>query len=235
LVPLDGSLSRVVSSTSPGAGTTAQALLDTVGRCHHLVQGLETLRQALSAPLATLADDPRTPQPEDGNLGFLRSTASLAGVVLSDEDDHSGFEPESYVQFLRTLKGTGMAHRTQLHALVPTDNRCTTAGQPGPRFATVARRTGGQVDSICLGNYGPFLDTLLERAGQPQTEFLLSAQPNGPEEMSVHLQGQPVPDTQWSYDAARNAIVFPPAAAPKPGQTLEVRYRSVCLEPAPPP
>ncbi|MGZ3457562.1 MAG: choice-of-anchor D domain-containing protein, partial [Archangium sp.] len=133
LIPVDGHRARAISSTSPTAAQTVQANIDDVGLCHNLVQGLETMRQGLSSPLATSADDPRTPLPNDGNLGFLRPTARLAVVVLSDEDDHSGFEPESYIQFLQALKGTGMAHRTQLYALVPTDNRCTTAGPPGPR------------------------------------------------------------------------------------------------------
>ena len=128
--------------------------------------------------------------PNDGNLGFLRPTARLAVVVVSDEDDHSGFDPESYMQFLQAVKGTGMAHRTQLYALVPTDSRCTTAGGPGPRFSSVAQRTGGAVGSICTGDYGPFLDKLLQRAGEPQADFSLSATPNGTAEMSVRVQGQ---------------------------------------------
>jgi hypothetical protein len=231
LVPVDGRRARAISSTSPTAAATVQANIGEVGLCHNLVQGLETMRQALSSPLATSPDDPRTPLPNDGNLGFLRPTARLAVVVVSDEDDHSGFDPESYVQFLQALKGTGMSHRTQLYALVPTDTRCTTAGGPGPRFSTVARRTGGAVDSICTGNYGPFLDKLIQRADVPQADFTLSATPNGLAEMSVRVQGTRLPDDQWTYDPARNAVIFQPAAVPTPGQTIEVRYRSACMAP----
>ncbi|MCY1081477.1 Ig-like domain-containing protein [Archangium lansingense] len=229
LVPVNGSRARAISSTSATAAATVQANIDEVGLCHNLVQGLETMRQGLSSPLATSPDDPRTPLPNDGNLGFLRATARLAVVVVSDEDDHSGFDPESYVQFLQALKGTGMSHRTQLYALVPTDSRCTTAGGPGPRFSTVAQRTGGAVDSICTGDYGPFLDKLLQRAGQPQADFSLSATPNGTAEMSVRVQGTRLPDDQWTYDSARNAVIFDSAAVPTTGQTIEVRYRSACV------
>jgi hypothetical protein len=233
LVPVDGSRSRAISSAATTAAETVQANIGDVGLCHNLVQGLETMRQALSSPLATSADDPRTPLPNDGNLGFLRSTARLAVVVLSDEDDHSGFDAESYVQFLQAIKGTGMAHRTQLYALVPTDNRCTTAGPPGPRFSTVAQRTNGAVGSICQGDYGSFLDKLLQRADRPQADFALGATPNGTAEMSVRVAGVKLPADQWTYDPAHNAVVFQPAAVPTPGQTIEVRYRSAC--PAPPP
>lgn len=231
LVPVDGRRARAISGTAPTAAATVQANIDDVGLCHNLVQGLETMRQGLSSPLATSADDPRTPLPNDGNLGFLRPTARLAVVVVSDEDDHSGFDPESYVQFLQAVKGTGMAHRTQLYALVPTDEACTTAGKPGPRFATVARRTGGEVASICQGDYGSFLDKLLQRAGGPQADFTLSATPNGTAEMSVRVQGRTLPVDQWTYDVSRNAVVFQPASVPTTGQTIEVRYRSACAMP----
>jgi hypothetical protein len=231
LVPVEGTRPRAISSTSPTAVATVQANLDDVGLCHNLVQGLETMRQALSSPLATSMDDPRTPLPNDGNLGFLRTTARLAVVVVSDEDDHSGFDAESYVQFLQTLKGTGMSHRSQLYALVPTDGRCTTAGNPGPRFSTVARRTGGAVESICRGDYGPFLDKLLQRADGPQADFALSATPNGTEEMSVRVQGRRLAETQWTYNPSRNAVIFQTEAVPKTGQNIEIRYRSACAEP----
>ncbi len=229
LAPVDGRRARAISSTAATAAETVQANIDELGLCHNLVQGLETMRQALSSPLATSADDPRTPLPNDGNLGFLRSTARLAVVVVSDEDDHSGFDPESYIQFLQAVKGTGMSHRTQLYALVPTDSRCTTAGGPGPRFSSVAQRTGGAVASICTGDYGPFLDKLLQRAGEPQADFSLSATPNGTAEMSVRVQGRRLPEDQWVYDPARNAVVFRSAAVPTPGQMIEVRYRSACV------
>ena len=231
LVPADGHRARTVSSASATAAATLQANLDDVGLCHNLVQGLETMRQGLSSPLITSMDDPRTPLPNDGNLGFLRSAARLAVVALADEDDHSGFDPESYVQFLQSIKGTGSAHRSQFYALVPTDTRCTTAGGPGTRFAAVAQATGGAADSICLGDYGGFLDKLLRRAEGLQADFTLTATPNGVDEMSVRVAGTTLGKDQWTYDAKRNAVLFNAGAVPTPGQTLEVRYRSICAAP----
>jgi hypothetical protein len=227
LVPVDGSRERIVSGGATGAAARVQANLE-VGLCHNLVQGLEAARQTLSSPLATSADDPRTPLPNDGNLGFLRPTARLAVVAVADEDDKSGFEVESYVQFFQALKGTGMAHRTQFHALVPMDKRCTTAGDSGARFAEVARRTGGEASSICQGDYSPLLDKLLQRATGLQADFTLSGKPNGTEEMVVRVNGRRVAPELWTYDASRNALVFSPEAVPQTGQSLEVRYRSPC-------
>lgn len=227
LFPVNGARPRAVGSAAANAATLIQQNLD-VGLCHNLVQGLETMRQALSSPLVDNADDVRTSQPNDGNLGFVRAAARMAVVVLSDEDDHSGFAPDSYIQFLHSLKGTGMSHRSQLYALVPTDGRCTTAGDSGERFAAVANSTGGAVDSVCLGDYGAFLNQLIARAGDPQADFPLTAEPTGTAEMSVQVNGVTVDPTKWNYDPARNAVVFHSGAVPRPGEQVQVRYRSVC-------
>ncbi len=233
LVPVDGSRPRVVSSAAADAATTLQANVE-VGLCHNLVQGLETMRQALSSPLVDRLDDPRTPQPNDGNAGLLRETALLDVVVLADEDDHSGFPTDSYSQLLQALKGPGMSHRTRLHALVPTDNRCTTAGGPGERFAAVAGDTGGAVDSVCRSDYGPFLEQIIRHAGDPQADFPLSASPAGTAELTVRVQGRTVDPSLWRYDAARNAVVFRTGAVPRTGEHIQIRYRSVCRNPAAP-
>jgi hypothetical protein len=230
LVPVDGSRSRVVGGTATGAAEAIQRNLD-VGLCHNLVQGLETVRQALSSPLVDSVDDPRTPQPNDGNAGLLRPPARLAVVVVADEDDHSGFATDSYIQFLQALKGPGMSHRSQLYALVPTDRRCTTAGDSGERFSAVARATGGAADSVCLGDYRPFLDQLIRRAGDPQADFPLTATPSPTAEMTVRVQGRVLEPTRWQYDAARNVVVFQPGAVPKTGENIQIRYRSVCQTP----
>jgi len=234
LVPVDGSRARVVSSSAPGAEAALQANVG-VGLCHNLVQGLETIRQALSSPLVDGQDDPRTPQPNDGNAGFVRPAARLAVVVVSDEDDHSGFATSSYIQFLQSIKGPGMAQRSQLYALVPTDGRCSTAGDSAPRFFEVARATGGAVDSVCQSDYQPFLAQLIRRAGDPQADFPLTATPAGTAELTVQVQGQTVDSSSWRYDAARNVLIFEPAAVPRTGENILIRYRSVCQAPPPAP
>ncbi|MBF5044517.1 choice-of-anchor D domain-containing protein [Aggregicoccus sp. 17bor-14] len=232
LFPVDNSRARILSSTNANAATVLQQNLD-VGLCHNLVQGLETMRQALSSPLIDSADDVRTPQPNDGNANFLRAAARAAVVVLADEDDHSGFSTESYVQFIQSLKGTGSSHRSAVYALIPTDGRCTTAGGSAPRFSDVAKRTNGAVESICVGDYGSFLDGIVKRAGGPQADFPLTQVPQSTDEMTVRVAGQLVDRTKWTYDAAKNSVVFAASAIPTSGQVVDIRYRSVC--PAPPP
>jgi hypothetical protein len=184
------------------------------------------MRAALSTPLVDNADDPRTAVPTDGNLGLVRDTARMAVVFLSDEDDHSGFEPESYVQFLRAFKGPDMAQRTQAYAIVPGSGACTTAGPPGPRFATVAKNTGGTTFEICSADYLPLLEGLAVRAAGAQREFRLTSTATGPAEMTVTVDG--ATSSAWRFDAATNSVVFDAAAVPRSGQVVSVRYRSVC-------
>jgi len=233
LFPVDGSRPRVVGNPS-GSAADLQANVE-VGTCHSLVQGLEAMRQALSSPLVDHLDDPRTALPQDGNLGFLRAPARLAVVFLSDEDDHSGFEPVSYIQFLQSLKGPAASQRTNAYALIPTDASCKTAGPPGPRFSQVANSTGGQIRNVCSDDYSGLLEALAQRAEGPQRDFALAQPPLNPTEITVKVEGTPWvqgPGT-WRYDAASNAVVFDAASIPASGQTIEVRYRSVCAAPAP--
>jgi len=233
LFPVDGSRPRVVNNLT-GSAADLQANLG-VGICHNLVQGLEASRQALTSPLVDHADDPRTQLGNDGNLGFLRAPARLAVVYLADEDDHSGFEPISYIQLLQALKGPGSSQRTSAYAIVPTDASCETAGPPGPRFAQVAKSTGGQVLNVCSGDYSGLLDHLAQRAAGAQRDFRLAQTPVDPSGITVKVDGKTLLQGagNWTYDAASNAVVFDEAAVPQSGQAVEVRYRSVCSAPAP--
>ena len=220
LVPVDAVRSRITASPD------VAALNVRVGACHDLVQGLEAMRQALTPPLVNQSDDPRTPQPADGNLGLLRDPARLAVVVLSDEDDHSGFEPESYLQLLSTLKGPGSSQRTRLHAILPFGGGCSTAAPSADRFAEVARGSGGNTLEICSGSYRSLLDSLTAEAVDVQRAFALTHLPSSEGDIEVSVDG--VTSREWRWDPAANAVVFDEAATPAPGQRIRVRYRGVC-------
>ncbi len=225
LVPADGSRARVVPGVTGQVATLQQNVRP--GACHNLVQGLETMRMALSPPLITGADDPRSTLPNDGNLGFLRPSARLAVIFVADEDDNSGFSPDTYIQFLRNLKGPSMSHRVQAWAIVP-DGSCTTAGPSGARFAAVAQGTGGAIASVCSGSYDGLLSQASGRASGPQADFRLSFPVRAAEDITVTVDGQVVPPGEWSYDPATHTVVFAPWAVPSQGQTIEVSYVGDC-------
>lgn len=226
LIPVDGSAPRIVDLTTAGGAAILHQSLQ-AGTCQDLEQGLEAMRLSLSAPLVDHADDPRTPQVNDGNLGFLRGAARLSVVVLADEDDHSGYDPAAYEQFLRSLKGLGGAHRSTFYAIAPKSGSCATAGPSADRFRAVATATGGTVYDICAGDYGPYVDQLAQRGIGDQSIFALSAQPSSAG-VKVMLDGAPANGSDWYYDTSMNAVVFNPGHVPAAGTHIEVDYSSAC-------
>jgi hypothetical protein len=207
----------------PDLGAALQANAE-VGLCAVVEKGFEAVRRALSPPLVNNADDPRTPLAADGNFGFLRDSASLVVVFVGDEDDHSPDAVDTYVQFLRALKGVGQPQRMTIHAIAPDAGGCGTAGGEGLRYAEAVRQTGGSVLSACAANYAPLLRQIAEQSLGPQRSFPLSA-PADPGSIEVHLDGTAL-SSGWNYDAATNAIVFD--TEPAAGAHVEVFYRRTC-------
>ncbi len=221
--PADNSSPRVMSLSTPNL---VQALQNNVqvGQCAHIEQGFEALRRALTAPLVSSVDDPRTALPNDGNAGFLRDEAALAVVFVGDEDDHSPDSVDTYVDWLRTLKGRNQPQRSTIYAIAPTASSCSTAGGTGTRYAEAAARTGGDVLSVCAADYAPLLGQVASKAFSPQDAFPLSGTPESGS-LTVSVNGAPQTGG-WSYDGATNQVVFSPM--PAAGAQIEVTYRGTC-------
>jgi Abnormal spindle-like microcephaly-assoc'd, ASPM-SPD-2-Hydin len=222
--PVDNSRPRILTSGMSDLATLLQQNAD-VGLCAEVEKGLEAARRALTAPLVSSADDPRTPMPGDGNAGLLRDEAALAVVFVGDEDDHSPDEVATYVQALRTLKGVGQPQRLGIWAIAPGQSGCASAGGAGDRYAEAARMTGGDVLSVCEGNYAPLLRQVAERAFSPQDRFPLSTTPN-PASLVVRVDGEERSVADWEYSGTDNSVVF--EQQPAPGARIEVQYQRVC-------
>ncbi|SEU33703.1 choice-of-anchor D domain-containing protein [Stigmatella erecta] len=221
--PVDGSAPRVLTHQMPDLAARLQANAQ-VGQCAAVEQGFEAVRRALSEPLVNSADDPRTPQPNDGNLGFLRDEAALVVVFVGDEDDHSPDSVDTYVRSFQAKKGLYQPQRMSIYAIAPTGSACGTAGGTGLRYSEAAQRTGGEVVSVCAPDYAPLLRNVANKAFSPQDRFPLSVLP---EVGSVVVRINGVPATSgWTYDSASNAVVFSPG--PAPGAKVEVSYRRAC-------
>ncbi len=223
LFPVDNSSPRLLTQATPNLAARLQQNAN-VGQCAQIEQGFEAMRRALSDPLVRSTDDPRTALPNDGNAGFLRDEAALAVVFVGDEDDHSPDAVDTYLRFVRELKGASQPNRAVLFAIAPTENSCSTAGGTGNRYFEAATRTGGEVMDICSADYAPVLRNVANKAFGPQDRFPLSAIPDGTG-FTVRINGAVV-GSGWSYDAGTNSIVFspmPPAAA-----RIEISYRMVC-------
>jgi len=220
--PADNSNIRELTNLTPNLAGELQQNVQ-VGLCAYVEEGLEAMRRALSDPLVSSADDPRTPLPSDGNLGFLREEAALAVVFVGDEDDNSADDVGTYVRFLQSKKGLSQPQRAVIYAIAPTAQQCPTAGGVGTRYAEAAAKTGGQVLSVCAPDYGPLLADVANKAFSPQARFPLSATPV-PGSIAVTVNGAAA--SGWTYDAAANAVAF--NTAPAPGAKIAISYRRTC-------
>ncbi|HWV37010.1 MAG TPA: choice-of-anchor D domain-containing protein, partial [Vulgatibacter sp.] len=117
LFPANGIRPRWITPSTPDAARTFADNVQ-VGICHWDEQGLEAAMLALSSPLVDSAQAPKSPIPNDGNLGFYRPDAKLSVIIVSDEEDHSPKSVAAYTAFFRGLKGPGNADRVKVHSVV---------------------------------------------------------------------------------------------------------------------
>lgn len=221
--PADGTLPRQFTHSSPNLGSALQQNVD-VGLCAYVEQGLEAARRALTDPLASSYDDPRTSLPNDGNRGFLRDAAALTLVFVGDEDDNSPDHVETYVRAYQSLKGINQPQRVTVYAIAPGPTTCSSSGGAGTRYQEAAQRTGGEVLSVCSGDYAPLLRNVASKAFEPQESFPLSEEPEGGS-LAVSVDGAPR-TSGWTYQSGSNAVVFSPA--PPAGARIDVTYRRSC-------
>lgn len=221
--PADNSRPRILTLATPNVTKLLQQNVQ-VGQCAQVEQGLEAMRRALTSPLVNNADDPRTPLPNDGNLGFLRDSAALVVVFVGDEDDHSPDAVATYVQWAQQRKGENQPQRATFFAIAPTATTCPTAGGTGTRYADAAMQTGGAVLNVCAGDYSPLLRQVANKAFSTQDRFPLSEAPDVGT-VVVAINGAPVTNG-WTYDAASNSVVF--TTVPPPGAKVTITYRRAC-------
>jgi hypothetical protein len=228
LFPADGSSPRWITPQTPDAQHVFEQNVK-VGICHWWEEGLEGAYAALSSPLVDRADDPRPDSagtyiamPDDGNLGFYRADARLAVIIVSDEDDHASRDPSFYTAFFHNLKGAANADRVTVNGIL--GDGCSTASGNGDRYNEVIRATGGLTLSICTSDWDELLKTLAENTFGYTRHFPLSGVPEGAVQVTVN--GKAV--NGWSYDKARNEVVFDETATPGPGTLVQVTYTPAC-------
>lgn len=242
LYPINRSHPRILTPQTPDLATHYAYNIQ-VGACHDLESGLIAMRHALSTPTVDHDDDPRWPQPADGNLGFLRPDASLSVVFVTDDNDHSPDTVGSYFNFLLSLKGYDPS-RVSAHAIVGTQQTCDITPAVGHRYLELVRRAGGVVQEICTDDWAATLHSIGTAAFATRNRFPLSGVPMDLDgdgairfesgEISVWIDGREAePETgrgtRWTYDEATNQVVFSPLFRPGPGEEVAVRYRMNCL------
>ncbi len=210
-------------------------------------RGLEASQRALSDPLAfdtgvMCGGDADCQEPDtciEGvcggqNRGFLREEAVLEVVYVSDEDDQSTAALDFYVDFLKSIKGFRNESRMHAHAIVgAADGRAANCASDdgdasaGRRYVEVANRTGGQVHSICEGDFGRALRSIGNQAFGGERQFVLS-RPAVRASIEVTVDGQRV-DDRWVFDEETNSIIFNENQEPEAGQRIRATYEARCF------
>lgn len=246
LFPVDGSRKRILRGTTPDL-EAAWAYLTNVGICASQEFGLEAARRALSSPVIDHADDPRHPEPADGNLGLLREDALLSVVFVSDEDDQSAGTAPGYAEFLLGVKGDWGPDRFVASAIVGDRTIGCANAEAGDRYLEVVDRTAGVAASFCAADWGPALEEIGARSAADaglQRRFCLVNPPADLDgdgvieadlEVAVERDGVPLPAidpsgvARWRYDGVGDCVEFAAAWTPEPGAEVVILYRNVCL------
>ncbi|MEZ4267219.1 MAG: hypothetical protein R3F39_12645 [Myxococcota bacterium] len=216
-------------------------------------RGLESAKLALSAPnttqtnttCGTFSSCPSGLVCRDGfcggaNAGFLRTTAGLEVIFLSDEEDQSSGTTTSYLSFFQALKGGAAKGLFHAHALVGPPGGCTSVNgvaDSGARYTSLVKSTNGVFASICSASFSTALKAIAAIAFGPGARFPLSEQPVV-NSIAVKVDGvgclaQSASGTNWSYSNADHSVTFDPAGKclPAPGQTVVITYDADCFAP----
>jgi hypothetical protein len=198
-------------------------------------KGLEAAEYALSPEMSTGL-----------NAGFLRGSANLLVVFVSDEDDCSDegrlgsadntacysdrellVPVEDYVTRFQALKVS--QDQVQIGAIVGPENAtaiCDDTTLPGKRYIDVARLTGGISGSICETDWSTVLYDLGLNATGIFVTFEMSHGAK-PGTLVVEVDGATVPESEfdgYTYDAEARSITFHGLWIPERGASIEATY-----------
>lgn len=223
----------------------AAALFDGACDAPATDQGLETLRRALSAPLAersddACADDAACEAPQacvDGvcagpNAGFPALEGPLDVLIISDEDDQSPDPVQDYLDFLTSLHGEANAALLHVHAAVgDRETGCSGEGgaaEAGGRYLDVVDATSGVALDLCAPDFIAPLFNLGATSWGESRRFCLSVEPV-PETLSVTVVDEACEDG-WVYDPTSLCLGFAADSPclPAAGEEVRVSYQAAC-------
>jgi hypothetical protein len=157
----------------------------------------------------------------DCNEGFLRPSAILHIIMVSDEEEQSSGDWDDYVRRVVAKKGDpSLVKFSAVAGDYPLG--CTSGSNSavfGSGYYEAVNETGGEYLSIC-SNWATSVEALAT-ASVDMFVFDLTRTP-APDTIAVTLNG--ATRTGWTYDASANSIVFDEAARPEEGDVVVVTY-----------
>lgn len=202
--------------------------------------GLEAARLTFEEPYYTTA-----------NGAWLRDEARLSLLFLSDEEDSSPYDVDSYLRYFLGLKGDlGYRDRTlvNLSGVVgkdppPADGEPSCVSDDGhawygKRYIAAANETNGLVESICEDDYAPIVEKLgltitglsldFALSEVPRIETLVVAVYEDPEGQVKHADL--VRDVDYIYVSETNTIHFDEDQVPPSEYYIVAEYDVAATE-----
>jgi hypothetical protein len=165
------------------------------------------------------------------NSGFIRPTASLSVIFVSDEDDNSPGDVEFFRRFFSTYKGVGNESHVIVSAIVgqPPNGGCANTSY-GKRFIDLVQSMGGTTGSICDSDFSATLSNLGLTVSGLSRRFELTKDPNW-DTMAVSVDSGSgfVPIAQnagtgWRHNGNEKAIYFDGTYVPPPQSQIKAEY-----------
>jgi len=205
---------RIVSSRDP----------DPIGDVTTIIDGIGTSGHGLERGLWESYEATQSGADAGPGSAFLRNDSRLVIVYLSDERDgsstYSSMVPADYATHLLTLKS--LADQVSVNAVAGDHpSGCSPPwAQHGAGYYEVVQQLGGTFMSICATDYGLQMDTLA------RDSILLSAfeLSETPIEASIIVTVDGYQSTDWTYNAAENAIYFNANAIPTTDAEIYIDY-----------
>lgn len=155
------------------------------------------------------------------NAGFFRDEASLAVVVLSDEDELSerpanATSPQQVIDAIKTAWPKGKNFAVYGVIIQPGDSNCldlqntqgSGKGYYGTAVAELSKLTGGITGSICASDYSPILKKIGDSVYQLSSAFELA---NEPVPGTVQVEFDPQQNIAWKVAEKRIIFQTPPS------------------------
>lgn len=171
-------------------------------------QGFEATEAALTAPLVT-----------GHNVGFMRESAALATIVISDEDNSGRTSASSFTSWYFGLKAEP--------ELVTFNAICEDIFLSCTKYAEAADATGGITGDIGSSDYASVLETISYTAAGLTVSFDLGEEPSDLSRMTVTVDGNEVPNdlaNGWTYDGVDVSITFHGTSVPEAGSEGVIAY-----------
>ncbi len=158
----------------------------------------------------------------DCNTGFLRASAMLHIIMVSDEPEQSPRSWDTYVNQVIAKKGdSSLVKFSAVAGDYP--GGCSSSGNSaaaGTGYYEAVMYTGGEFLSIC-SNWATSVEALADASVEMST-FELSRTPVE-STIAVSVNGS-ARASGWTYDASTNSIVFDADRMPEEGDTVTVTY-----------